>query len=128
MQPYFAFTDEGKLVAVGTHDSFDSADDKAPDNTVWLFDLGTLAELGGTIAQIVDGQYPKLSLQLQEHLSRKLGGPVICSWDESEHKPFSCSGSELPAHPDLVHVYPHGWSYHQDYSLEEALAILKEKL
>lgn len=51
----------------------------------------------------------QVASKLSEHYTAKLGGKVWCSFD-LRHKGYCIRGESLPAHPDMQHLYPNGWS------------------
>lgn len=60
---------------------------------------------------------------LAKHFSQKLEGEVSAFWDK-ETKTFCIQGSGLPAHTDLKHLYPSGWSMTSAISKERARKLL----
>jgi hypothetical protein len=51
----------------------------------------------------------QVSRGLASHYSRKLGGDVWAYFDESKRQ-YAIRGEGLPPHPDLIAMYPNGWS------------------
>jgi hypothetical protein len=46
---------------------------------------------------------------LSRHYTAKMGGNVWACYD-SQRRAYSIRGDNLPSHPDLIGMYPNGWS------------------
>lgn len=62
---------------------------------------------------------------LSAHYSAKFGGKVWAGY-ESPHKGYYIRGDKLPAHADMKHLYPNGWSLLDFVPAAKAQAIAKE--
>ncbi len=51
----------------------------------------------------------EVSAFLAGYYSGKLNGHVWCAYDDTK-RAYCIRGERLPAHPDLAHLYPRGWS------------------